>query len=1227
MLEILAAGALRKRDGSHWRVVSEPPAADPMGLQQELLGRYPHVKLELTLLGRCGEQLDGVLTGKQDPLSLLFPREGVRAEDFYRDSRGATVLNRLVQLSIREALAALLPGRHLRVLEIGAGTGGTTGSVLPVLPAGQTEYHFTDLSAAFFDAAANRFSQYPFLKYRVLDIERDPSSQGFGRHEYDLILAANVLHATRNIRQTMVHVRQLLAPGGLLVLSEGLERQAWLDLTFGMLDGWWRFEDDLRPDHALLNLNQWSSLLQSQGFTEPAALTPEGLTQHAVILSRGPSSLDLPLQQAGSWLIVADSQGLGAGLAEGLGRHGQSCVLAVPADHYAALGSDHYLVPIHDQEGWGRLLAEAVPTMPPLRGVVHLLGLDAAPTDATTTQTLTCDTYTLCRSTLTLVQALLRNDRRPSAGLWLVTAGAQVAGPERGTSLAQSPLWGLGKVIALEHPELACRLIDLDALAPQQQWEPLIAELLAPGAENQVALRGKRRLVPRLVRSHQASDRLALPDEGDFRLEKGADGTLEGLHLSSGSLSPPAAGEVQIEVRAAGLNFRDLMDALGQLNALGFDVGPLGSEMSGRVVAVGTGVEEFVVGDEVVGLAAGALARRVSTLTGLLARKPEWLSHIAMATVPVAFTTASLAFQLAALKAGDRVLIHAASGGVGLAALQVARSKGAKVFATASAPKHAYLRSLGIELVYNSRSTDFARQILADTGGVGVDVVLNSLTGAGFVEATLSTLSRNGRFVEIGKRDIWPAERVVRARPDVVYHVLALDVLITREPERIGALFREVMDALESNQLQPLPKSVFRFSEAPAAFRHMQRTQHIGKIVLTVPPPPLVPRLEGTYLITGGLGALGLRAAEWLVQQGAKHLVLNGRHPADGEAEAAVGRIRRSGAEVRVMLGDVSREEDIRLILHQIDDTMPRLTGVIHAAGVLRDAALVNQSWERFEAVLAPKVLGAWHLHRLTEGRDLRLFVLFSSTTSVLGNRGQANHAAANAFLDQLAWERRARGLAGLSINWGAWSEVGAAAQIRGGLENLASRGIQSLTPDQGIEVLGQLLSRDLTEVAVANIGWSEFFKAWPAAASSPLLSALVSESTHGPVRVECARRDGTAFLDTLRSAAPEHHARLVEAYLRDNAAKVLGLAGSELDSHQPLVNLGLDSLMALELKNRIEDDFGVRLPMGEFLEGSSIARLVELLLNKMARSSVLSPALEPEGKRGTETEWEVLTL
>ena len=521
MLQVLSEGDLLQSEGSRWRVVGELPAEDPQELQQQLLARYPHARIELTLLARCGTQLSGVLTGQVDPLGLLFPREGLRAEELYRDAPVAQVFNALVRESLRRAVSTLPGDRPLRVLEIGAGTGGTTSYVLPVLPADRTQYDYTDLSAGFFDAAEQQFGGFPFIKYRVLDIEREPSEQGFQRHHYDIILASNVLHATRNLEETLAHVRQLLAPQGLLVLLEGLQRQAWVDLIFGLLEGWWRFDDPLRPDYALMDLEQWSGLLRSQGFEEPHALSVPELSRQAVILSRGPA--DVELQTPGSWLIFADREGLAEGLAERLARQQQTCVLVEPGANYVALSSGRYQIPVEDSDSWERLLAETLPAELPLQGVVHLWSVDATDTGLTTPETLAQDTHLSCGSVLSLVQALVRKDRLPGKGLWLVSRGAQVTQQEQAGSLAQSPLWGMAKGIALEHPELSCRLIDLDAAHPQGQLEPLSAELLAPESEDQVALRETQRWVPRLVRRKSSKPKkMLLRSEGTYLITGGS---------------------------------------------------------------------------------------------------------------------------------------------------------------------------------------------------------------------------------------------------------------------------------------------------------------------------------------------------------------------------------------------------------------------------------------------------------------------------------------------------------------------------------------------------------------------------------------------------------------------------------------------------------------------------------------------------------------------------------
>ena len=392
------------------------------------------------------------------------------------------------------------------------------------------------------------------------------------------------------------------------------------------------------------------------------------------------------------------------------------------------------------------------------------------------------------------------------------------------------------------------------------------------------------------------------------------------------------------------------------------------------------------------------------THEALVAPAPEGMSVSALATIPSAYVSAALSYRYSGLVAGDRVLIHAGAGGVGIAAIQLAQAAGAEVFATASAPKRDYLRSMGVTHIFDSRTTEFGNEILEATNGEGVDVVLNSLTSEGFIDASLSCLARGGRFVELARRDILTEAEMAALRPDVDYAILELDVLKKTEPELVGEVLREVMEQISNGEVAPIVHSRWPLAEAGTALGFMRSARHIGKIVLT--PQPLAKgglRQDRTYLVTGGLGGIGLAVADWLAEHGAGTIVLNGRREPDSEAEDAIRTLRSRGVNVEVELADVTDTSAIDAMLARIDADMPPLGGVIHSVGVLSDAALTNQTWASFEQVLWPKIVGAWHLHKATLNHDLDLFILFSSRVGVMGNPGQSNHAAANAFLDQLA--------------------------------------------------------------------------------------------------------------------------------------------------------------------------------------------------------------------------------
>ena len=463
-------------------------------------------------------------------------------------------------------------------------------------------------------------------------------------------------------------------------------------------------------------------------------------------------------------------------------------------------------------------------------------------------------------------------------GLWIITERGVATESGEPVDPVQAALWGLGRTIVNEEPGLRCRMVDYDG---SEQAVHLLAGLLdAPIAEPELALRQGKFLASRLL-PWARGGHLAVPRATDYVLAPTERGAIDNLRLIEKEASPPDDGCVQVRVEAGGLNFREVLNVLGLYPG---DPGPLGGDFAGTVTQLGGGVTGLEVGQRVYGFMHGAFATRFNVPVHVVAPLPDGLSAVAAATIPAAALTTRLAFDWAQLKPGDRVLIHAASGGVGLAAIQMAQRKGAIVFATASAYKRATLRKLGVEYVYDSRSTDFADQILADTDGAGVDVVLNSLTNEGFIEATVRATAQNGRFVEIAKRDIWTREQMTAARPDIAYEIVALDWACVQRPEHIRSLLDEVSDGLATGEWTPLPAEVYPLSEAKTAFRRMQQARHIGKIVLQM-PNPLQPRGDRSYLITGGLGAIGLHTAAYLAQLGAGDIVLTSRRAPDVQAQ------------------------------------------------------------------------------------------------------------------------------------------------------------------------------------------------------------------------------------------------------------------------------------------------------------------------------------------------------
>jgi acyl transferase domain-containing protein/acyl carrier protein len=850
------AGALQPNGD----LLNDGPPQNSRDLVDEFLNRFSAARPEVTLLDRCAKRLADVLAGRCDPLELIFPGGDLTlATQFYETSLGAKAMNKLIEEAISKAVAQVPDGQRLRVLEIGAGTGGTTAFVLPHVPE-RTEYVFTDLSPLFLAKAKEKFKDYPFVRYQLFDVEQEPEAQGLDRHSFDIVLAAHVVHATPDLREALDHVRTLLSPNGLLVLLEGTVPIPWVDLIFGLTEGWWKFTDHhLRPSYPLLSLRGWNDVLTASGFESVATVgladaDPQLSSAPSVIVAQNPRvSSSQETTATGKWLIFADSGGIGRDMAERLRAKGATCTIVD-----------------HEIDDFKRLLTELddAPT-----GVMHFRSLDAPDAAALTTESIETSFQLSLQSALLLAQALNNVSSPPK--IWFFTREATAINDNPSISgLSQSPLWGLAKVVALEFPELWGGLIDLPSTtAADEVMEAVLQEVLQPSGEDFIAIRN------------------------------------QSLH---------------------------------------------------------------------------------------------------------------------------------------------------------------------------------------------------------------------------------------RAR-------------IVREPP-------------------------------------------LSPVACTFEP-------RGAYLITGGLGSLGLKLAAWMVEKGAKHIVLLGRRTPSLTARSLIARLKAAGCDVRAVQADVTDRTALKNVIDEIEASEFKLRGVVHAAGAGAYRPLKNLDPASLTMELRPKVVGAWLLHELTRNSQLDFFIAYSSMVALWGAKGQGAYAAANQFLDMLAHYRRSIGLPGLSINWGLW-----ASEDRAGLsDQLAPMGVKTLRPRLALETFGSLLATDSAQIAVADIDWNLFKRVYETRRRRPLFDRIDSKSAPA-VSIKASLRD------QLEQAPLGERFSLLRAFIVSELASVIALSASEtLEDHQGFFDLGMDSLMAVEFKSRLEGALGCTLPSTLAFDHPTVDDLTRYIF-----SEVLHWELEETTPRGT---------
>ncbi|WP_439386195.1 type I polyketide synthase [Amycolatopsis lexingtonensis] len=791
------------------------------------------------------------------------------------------------------------------------------------------------------------------------------------------------------------------------------------------------------------------------------------------------------------------------------------------------------------------------------------------------------DPHAVAAHVLATAQEWLADERFAAGRLVVLTTGALAALPgDPVPGLAQAPAWGLIRSAQSENPGRFV-LLDVD-----ERSDPAaaIGTALASG-EPQLAARAGTLLAPRLARP---ATELTLPAKGSWRVGTTGTGTLDGLAPLPAPEAEAELGpdEIRVEVRAAGLNFRDVLITLGMYPGHAL----MGGEAAGVVLETGERVRGLAAGDRVTGLFTGALGPVAVTDHRLVTPMPDGWGFAEAASVPVAFATAYYGlFDLGGLRSGQSVLVHAAAGGVGMAAVQLARHHGAEVFATASAAKHDVLRELGLDTVHigDSRSLSFEDHFRAATDGRGVDVVLDALAGE-FVDASLRLLPRGGRFVEMGKADVRDAAEVARAHAGV--HYRAFD-LIEAGPERLQEILRELAGLFEAGALTPLPRRTWDLRQVPEAFRFISQARHVGKNVVTV-PRHLDP--DGTVLVTGGTGTLGARIARHLVTaHGVRRLLLVSRRGPDapGAAELA-SDLTALGAEVTIAACDATDRDALAELLADVP-----LTGVVHTAGVLADGLLTGLDAKQLDDVLRPKVDAAVNLHELTRDRDLTLFVLFSAAAGVFGTAGQGNYAAANTALDALAAHRRALGLPGVSLAWGLWAEASGMTGHLGAadLARMSRGGMTGLSDAEGLGLFDAAVARGETLAIPARLDLSAANGPVP-----PLLRGLVRATRRTATATAATTSDGGLAARLQPLPAAERDRRLLEL-VRDHVAAVLGHdTADEIEPGRSFAELGFDSLTAVELRNRLGAATGLRLPATLVFDHPAPAALVALLRTEL---------------------------
>ncbi len=1028
---------------------------------------------------------------------------------------------------------------------------------------------------------------------------------------FDIVISSGLLHtAYHNEPDFFSRLSKSIAPGGQFFAIEPVS-DVFYYVTFGLSDGW--FEAS-RSDHllngAIKNTREWCDQLTSTSFDKPYA--SEALIEGSTIsiLQAGAASnhqeyIAPPLKECEAIVIVAGHSEQEQDIAHAIQNDVRlaSCSITI-------VNADHEAFDLNEASGWKTALVGSTFLEAQSKAIVHLYGL------VNTGDSAVDQIMKRCATCVGLVKAY----PGLSGQLALIAPGGSGLNSSE-SSPPQSAAWTFSRVLANEAPELSPRALDISLKRPFADIaNAIIQSLFLPSQENEFCHIEQTHAASR-VQSGFAQTFLTPTDR--VALELSETGSLNYLRWQKQQPTQLDEDAVEIQVAATGINFRDVMWSLGMLpeEALenGYGGPSLGLEISGVVSCVGASVSNLCVGDKVVAFTSGGYATFVTCPEYAVVKLDEDEDLIAAATYPVAFLTAYYSLiHLGRLKEDQWVLIHGAAGSVGLAALQIAKHVGANVIATAgSEEKREVLRLLGADHILNSRNLEFADHVMNLTGGKGVHAVLNSLAGEA-MEASINVVRPFGCFLELGKRDYY-ANTKVGLRPfrhNLSYFGIDLDQILLNESNLARELIEEVFLLIKEGIFTPLPYRVFEGRNVQDAFRLMQQSQHIGKVLVTPPKPEtvkvakahrkLIFSSEGQHVVIGGLGGVGLEICRWLADNGACRIVMTSRSATvSPQHQQLFDELAQKGVLVSALKCDVTDHAALSSMLTELRRSAP-LKSIIHAAMILDDGIIQKMDERRFRKVLLPKVQGASLLNDLTSEDELDHFILFSSATTLIGNSGQSNYVAANGYLEGLARARRKAGKPAIAVGWGAIGDVGILARDNNTSKKLSRHlGETTIKAREGLDTLKSVIEQDdgSPRAAVVHIGrfaWGVAEQTLPLL-GKPMFSQIVKSND--------LDRDSTGSADILALIAGKEDKQaqeIVGNILATEIGRILRLPAEDISQERPLAELGMDSLMGLELRISIQNRFDLEIPILSISGGTCLGDFSGQILQKLRKRETL---------------------